>query len=95
MNTEETTNLENSDDQISQGENQLSQEIERSEGDPSWGEVQDEETETQNSIDNEISTQEETQEEPEFETEEDEQKNTPQDDSRRVLSFSDYFNRQN
>jgi hypothetical protein len=106
MYTEQNTNFEDVDDQISQEENQLNQEFERTEGDPSWsGEQQEENSdlESEEVSDDEIQfgsqisdDQEEIKDEVENEVEDEiEQKNTPQEDSRRVLSFSDYFNNSN
>jgi hypothetical protein len=77
----------------------LNQEIERSEGNPSWDEVYEPE---EMDLDK-PSTYGDDQEEPhEIDIDDDakneildreEQKNTPQESSNRVLKFSDYFNR--
>jgi hypothetical protein len=95
MSSEETTNFEDQNDQLSHEQNELNQGAERSEDLPSWGEEQEvqndapeeqvEETpenEVSNSVEAEVETQEDQGEE---------QKNTPPDSPRRVLSFEDYF----
>lgn len=97
MNTEQNTDFEDVNDQTSHEENQLNQGFERTEGDPSWSEEQEE---TQDLESDEVSNDEtqisDDHEENEDDVEDDaEQKNTPQGDSRRVLSFSDYFGNQN
>lgn len=106
MNIEQNTNFEDVNDQTSQEENQLGQEFERTEGDPSWsGEQQEEnqdlESDEVSDDETQISDdQEETKDDVENDVEDDveddiEQKNTPPEDSRRILSFSDYFNNSN
>jgi hypothetical protein len=83
-------------DQISPDQSQLDLEIGREEGSGSWDSLEKEED---LDISGEIETSQseegpaEINQDPEIEEEEEEQKNTLEDQSRRVLSFKDFFER--
>lgn len=88
-------------DENSQGQEQLSQEFERSEGTPSW-EDQNEEPEVSSEEEPEFNGDYGQNEEPsdEVSAEEDtndgdQQEETLPENPRRVLSFNDYFGNQN
>jgi len=80
--------------ELSANDQELNQDQDRSEGTPSWEESddvnQEEEREGDSGPDSEelvdVVQKEET-------LDSDEQKNTPEEGSRRVLKFSDYFNK--
>jgi hypothetical protein len=82
----------------------LNQEIQRSEGSPSWDDVyapEEMDLDQPAGEEDRESEDQSIQKTPEIDiddhieddvTDDDEQKNTPQETSRRVLKFSDYFN---
>lgn len=91
METEFNNDHIENDDQVSHDENQLSQGIERSEESPSW-EGQDDDTSLE---DQDFTAAEEDNFGSEEEIETDDQQKTPPEGSRRVLSFNDFFGRNN
>lgn len=99
MTTDQNTDFTETGDQISQGEEQLSQEIERNDGTPSWGEQEQEESFEDQPEADEVSTQgeipSEIDETPENDSTEETTEETLPENPRRVLSFNDYFTNQN
>jgi hypothetical protein len=95
MTTDQNTDFAETGDMNAQGEEQLSQEFERSEGTPSWGEQNEDpkvnfEEEPEGDYGqneepyNEVSTEEDT-------VDNEQQEETLPENPRRVLSFNDYF----
>lgn len=100
MSTEENVITGDQHDQLPDETNALNQGTARSEETPSWDDNQDAieyedpiEDERDSSMSAEDTGSEESQVSQEIE--DDEQKNTPPDSPRRVLSFEDYFKDQN
>lgn len=106
MTTEHNPEFAEAGDQNAQGEEQLSQEIERSEGTPSWGEEKEqglEEEPGSDEVSAEAGASAEIEENPsvdneegsQVDNEEGKQEETLPENPRRVLSFNDYFGNQN